>query len=353
MMYNRRNSTVVSMGNVSIGGGNPITVESMTNTDTRDIHATVRQIHELTDAGCEIIRIAVPDMQAAQAISAIKSQISIPLIADIHFDYRLALEAIVQGIDSLRINPGNIGSHERVRLVTASAKERGISIRIGVNSGSLEQALLDKYGGVNPTAMAESALNHIRLLEALDFDQIVVSMKASSVPVTLEAYQMLAPQVAYPMHIGITESGTIHSGTIKSTAGISALLSHGIGDTVRVSLTADPVEEIRLGRGILQALELRRFGPELVSCPTCGRTEIDLIPLAQQVEAFLAKINAPIKVAVMGCVVNGPGEARDADIGIAGGKGEGLIFAKGQVIAKASESELLELLFAEISKFDE
>ena len=352
IIYNRRKSEVVSIGKVAIGGCNSIAVESMTNTDTRDIAATVRQIHELTEAGCEIIRVAVPDMQAAQTLGAIKNQITIPLIADIHFDYRLALESIAQGVDSFRLNPGNIGSHERVRLVANAAKERGIPIRIGVNAGSLEQALIDKYGGVTPVAIAESALSHVRILESLDFDQIVVSMKSSSVPKTLEAYQIIAPQIAYPLHIGITESGTIQSGTIKSTAGISALLSHGIGDTIRVSLTADPIEEILLGRKILQALEIRRFGPELVSCPTCGRTEINMIPMAQQVEAFLATISKPIKVAVMGCVVNGPGEARDADIGIAGGKGEGLIFAKGQIIAKAPEDKLLELLFAEINKLD-
>jgi len=353
MIYNRRKSNIVSIGNVAIGEDNPIAVESMTNTDTRDIAATVRQIHKLTEAGCEIIRAAVPDMQAAEALGEIKRQINIPLIADIHFDYRLALESIKQGVDSLRINPGNIGSHERVCLVANAAKERGVPIRIGVNAGSLEQTFIDKYSGVTPAAMAESALSHVRILEDLDFGQIVISMKSSSVPKTLEAYRIIAPQVAYPLHIGITESGTLHSGTIKSTAGISALLSHGIGDTIRVSLTADPIEEVKLGRGILQAMEIRRFNPELVSCPTCGRTEIDLIPLAQQVEAFLATISKPIKVAVMGCVVNGPGEARDADIGIAGGKGEGLIFAKGQIIAKAPEHKLPELLFAEITKIIE
>jgi len=351
MTYTRRKSTVVSIGNVKIGGSNPITVESMTNTDTRDVTATVRQIHELTEAGCEIIRVAVPDMQAAQVINDIKSQITIPLVADIHFDYRLALEAISQGIDNLRINPGNIGSHERVRLVTNAAKERGVPIRIGVNSGSLEQALIDKYGGVNPAALAESALNHVRILENLGFDKTIISIKSSSVPQTLEAYKLVASQVPYPLHIGITEAGTIKSGTVKSTAGISALLSHGLGDTVRVSLTADPIEEVKLARAILQAMELRIFNPIMISCPTCGRTEIDLIPMAQKVEAFLENISKPMKVAVMGCVVNGPGEARDADLGIAGGKGEGLIFAKGKIIAKAPEDKLLELLFAEITKF--
>ena len=353
MIYNRRTCSVVSVGDVKIGGGHPIAIESMTNTDTRDVAATIRQIHELTDTGCEIIRVAVPDMQAAQAISAIKRQISIPLIADIHFDYRLALESIAQGVDKLRINPGNIGSHERVRLVANAAKEHGVPIRVGVNSGSLEQGLIDKYGGVTPTAIAESALSHVKILEDLDFDQIVVSAKSSSIRQTLEAYQLIASQIAYPIHIGITESGTIHSGTVKSTAGISSLLSHGIGDTIRVSLTANPIEEVKLGREILQAMEIRIFGPTMVSCPTCGRTEIDLIPMAQQVEAFLATIRKPIKVAVMGCVVNGPGEARDADLGIAGGKGEGLIFAKGQIIAKAPEHKLLELLFAEITKIIE
>ena len=349
-MYNRRHSNTVTVGNVRIGGGSPVSIQSMTTTDTRDVAATLRQIHELTEAGCEIVRVAVPDKQAAQALGAIKRGISVPLVADIHFDYRLALEALAQGVDKLRLNPGNIGSHERVRLVAQAAKERGVPIRIGVNSGSLEQQLIDKYDGVTPTALAESALSHARILEDLDFGDIVISIKASSVPQTLEAYSLLAPRVPYPLHIGITEAGTIRAGTIKSTAGIAALLAQGIGDTVRVSLTADPVEEVKAARDILQAMEIRTFGPTLVSCPTCGRTEIDMIPMAQSVEAYLSNMRTPIKVAVMGCVVNGPGEARDADIGIAGGKGEGLIFAKGRIIAKVPEEQLLSALFREIDK---
>ena len=349
-MYNRRNSKVVSVGGVLVGGGNPITIQSMTTTDTRDIAATVRQIHALTDAGCEIVRVAVPDMQAAQSLGVIKRQIGIPLVADIHFDYRLALESVAQGVDKLRLNPGNIGNQERVRLVAQAAGRRGVPIRIGVNSGSLEKALIDKYGGVTPQALSESALNHVRILEDLDFGDIVISIKASSVPHTLEAYRQLAAQVPYPLHIGITEAGTIRAGTVKSAAGIAALLSHGLGDTLRVSLTADPIEEVRLAREILRSMELRSFGPVLISCPTCGRTEIDLIPIAQKVEVFLSTVRKPIKVAVMGCVVNGPGEARDADIGIAGGRGFGIVFAKGQVVANVPEDKLLDVLFDEIRK---
>ena len=350
MNYTRRQSTVVSVGNVKVGGDSPISIQSMTNTDTRDIVATVRQIHELTDAGCEIVRVAVPDNQAALALGAIKRQVKIPLVADIHFDYRLALEAVKQGVDKLRINPGNIGCYERVRKVAQAAKERGLPIRIGVNAGSLEQNLIDKYGGVTSEALAESALSNVRILEDLDFGDIVISIKASGIPLTLGAYGLIAAQVPYPLHIGITEAGTLRAGTVKSAAGIAALLAQGIGDTLRVSLTADPLEEVKLAREILHAMDIRIFGPTLVSCPTCGRTEIDLISLACKVEEFLVGIDKPIKVAVMGCAVNGPGEARDADIGIAGGKGLGLIFAKGQVVAKVPEDRLLPELFNEITK---
>ena len=351
-MYNRRNSTVVNIGGLNVGGDNPITIQSMTNTDTRDVAATVRQIHALTDAGCEIVRVAVPDMQAARSLGEIKGRISIPLVADIHFDYRLALESLEQGVDKLRLNPGNIGSRERVRLVAQSAKERKVPIRIGVNSGSLEKSLIDKYGGVTPEALSESALSHARILEELDFGDIVISIKASSVPQTLEAYKRIAARVSYPLHIGITEAGTLRGGTVKSAAGIAALLSHGLGDTLRVSLTADPVEEVKAAREILQSMEIRSFSPTLISCPTCGRTEIDMIPMAQKVEDFLSKVRKPIKVAVMGCVVNGPGEARDADIGIAGGNGSGLVFAKGQVVARVPEDRLLEVFFNEIKKIE-
>ncbi|MCL2619138.1 MAG: flavodoxin-dependent (E)-4-hydroxy-3-methylbut-2-enyl-diphosphate synthase [Defluviitaleaceae bacterium] len=349
-MYNRRISNVVSVGGVKLGGTHPITIQSMTNTDTRDIAATVRQIHELTESGCEIVRVAVPDKTAAEALGGIKRQIRIPLVADIHFDHRLALESVAQGVDKLRLNPGNIGDRERVKLVVAAAAKRGLPIRIGVNSGSLEKDVLARHGGITPAALCESALNHVRLLEELDFGNIVISIKASGVPHTLEAYRLIAEQVPYPMHIGITEAGTLHAGTVKSAAGIAALLSRGIGDTIRVSLTADPVEEVRVAREILQSMELRCFGPVLISCPTCGRTEIDLIGMAEQVENFLETVRKPIKVAVMGCVVNGPGEAKDADIGIAGGKGSGIIFAKGKVVATVPEDKLLSVLFDEIRK---
>jgi (E)-4-hydroxy-3-methylbut-2-enyl-diphosphate synthase len=342
-------STVVKVGNLKMGGNNPVWVQSMCNTDTRDVKATVKQILALEKEGCEIARVAVPDMAAAKAIGKIKKQIHIPLVADIHFDYKLALEVIAQGIDKVRINPGNIGSVEKVKAVVNACKKKKIPIRIGVNVGSLEQDLLNKYGAT-PKAAVESALRHVRILEKLNFHDIVISIKFSSVPPMIEAYRMLAKKVNYPLHLGVTEAGTAFMGSIKNAIGIGILLEEGIGATMRVSLTADPVEEIATCWAILRALELRRRGPELISCPTCGRTEIDLIPLALQVEAALKKIKAPIKVAVMGCVVNGPGEAREADIGVAGGKKMGAIFVKGKVIKSVAEKDILSTLLKEIKK---
>jgi len=346
----RKSTKTVFIGNVPIGGKHPIAIQSMCNTDTRNVIETVKQIHDLEKVGCEIIRVAVPDMEAANAIREIKNQIHIPLVADIHFDYRLALTCIQNGIDKLRINPGNIGGKEKVKEVVKAAKERGIPIRIGVNAGSLEKSLLEKYGGVTAEALVESAQTHINILEELDFYDIVVSIKASNVILSLKAYEELSKIMNYPLHIGITEAGTIRSGTIKSAVGIGAILSRGIGDTIRVSLTGDPIEEIRCAKEILKALGLRSFGVEFISCPTCGRTEIDLISLANEVEKRCTDMNKNIKIAVMGCVVNGPGEAREADIGIAGGKGVGLIFKKGEIIKKVPEDQLLEVLLEEIDK---
>lgn len=346
----RRKTRVVKIGNILIGGDNPIAIQSMCNTKTSDVDATVKQILELEDAGCEIIRVAVPDMKAAEAITEIKKQIHIPLVADIHFDYRLALKAIESGVDKLRINPGNIGGEDRVKAVVEAAKAKGIPIRIGVNSGSLEKDILEKYGEVTPEGLVESALRHIRILEKLDFYDIVVSIKASNVPFSLATYSLLSKEVDYPIHLGITESGTEWSGTIKSAVGIGAILAMGIGDTIRVSLTGSTVEEVKVAKAILKDLGLRKFGIEFVSCPTCGRTSIDLIGLANKVEERCRNINKDIKVAVMGCAVNGPGEAREADIGIAGGNGYGLIFKKGEIIKKLPENELLDALMEEIEK---
>lgn len=351
MSYSRRKTRVVKAGNVLIGGDNPVVIQSMCNTDTRDVSATVSQIKDLEKAGCEMVRVAVPDMIAAQAIGKIKEQISIPLVADIHFDYKLAVEAMAQGIDKIRINPGNIGSKEKVRIVADMAKEKGIPIRIGVNSGSLQKDLLKKFGGhVTPEAMVESALSHVKILEECDFRDMVISIKSSNVPFSIEAYSLLSQAVDYPLHLGITEAGTVYSGTVKSAVGIGSILAMGIGDTIRVSLTGDPTEEIKAAKEILKSLELRKFGVEMISCPTCGRTQIDLISLAQQVEEKCHNINKDIKVAVMGCAVNGPGEAREADIGIAGGHGEGLIFKKGEILKKVPENELLDTLMEEIEK---
>ena len=349
-LYGGKVTKTVRVGNVSIGGGNPVVVQSMCNTDTRDVAATVAQIHRLMDAGCELIRVAVPDMATADALAEIVPQIAIPLAADIHFDYRLALRSLECGAAKLRLNPGNIGGADRVALVASAAKERGVPIRIGVNGGSLEKTLYDKHGGVTADALAESALGHVRMLEECGFTDIVISLKASDIPLTVAAYDLLAAEVDYPMHVGITETGTRYVGTIKSSAGIGAVLSRGIGDTIRVSLTDDPVEEVRCARTLLQAMGLRRFGPEIIACPTCGRTEIDLIGLAKAVEAHCAHITKPIRVAVMGCVVNGPGEARGADVGIAGGRGAGVLFRHGEIVRTMPEDELLPALLAEIER---
>jgi len=338
------------LGGVKIGGGAPISVQSMTNTSTRDAKATVSQIKRLEEAGCEIVRVGVPDEAAAHTIAEIKRQIAIPLIADIHFDYRLALIALEQGADGLRINPGNIGARWKVEEVVKSARERGAPIRIGVNAGSLDRELLQKYGGPTAQAMADSALSHLRILEELGFYETKVSLKASNVPLTVEAHRLLADKVDYPFHIGISEAGTKWAGTIKSAVGIGILLYYGIGDTVRVSLTDDPVEEVKAGYEILKSLRLREAGPELISCPTCSRCEIDLISIAEDVERELRTMKKNIRVAVMGCVVNGPGEAREADIGLAGGKGVGLIFRKGEIVRKVKESELREALLEEARK---
>ena len=344
----RKITRQIHIGAVAIGGGAPVSVQSMTNTKTQDAQATVRQIEALAAAGCDIVRLAVPDKEAAANIGKIKVQTKVPLVADIHFDYRLALQAIEQGIDALRLNPGNIGGAENVRRVAEAAKARGIPIRIGVNAGSLDKRLLAKYGGVTAEALVESALEHVRLLEEQDFHDMKISLKAHDVPLTLAAYRLMSERCDYPLHLGITEAGTVRSGIIKSAVGIGALLAEGIGDTLRVSLTGDPIVEVRVAREILKSLGLRDYGPTLISCPTCGRTAIDLPSIAERVEERLSGIARPIQVAVMGCVVNGPGEARGADVGIAGGKGVGLVFRKGEVVRQVKEEELVEELFREI-----
>ncbi len=343
-------SRQIMVGNVPVGGGAPVTIQSMCNTRTDDVRATVEQIRRLEAAGCEIVRVAVPDMAAAHAIADIKEQIGIPLVADIHFDYKLALEAAAAGVDKIRINPGNIGAPERVKAVAKACANRKIPIRIGVNGGSLEKALLAKYGGVTAQALVDSAFGHIELLQRYDFDDICVSLKSSSVQLTMQAYQLMAQQSDYPLHLGVTEAGTTEMGTLKSAIGIGGLLALGIGDTMRVSLSADPVEEIYAARKILKAAGLRRDGAEMVSCPTCGRTSIDLIGLANQVEQRLKNVDKPITVAVRGCGVNGPGEASAADVGLAGGKGEGVLFRKGQIVKKVPEDQLLDELFALIEE---
>ena len=344
----RRETRKIKVGNVFIGGDAPVVIQSMTNTDTRDAKKTLDQIKLLYNAGCEVIRCAVPDMEAAESIKEIVSKSPIPVVADIHFDYRLALKAMENGINALRINPGNIGSIDRIKAVVNMAKEKNIRIRIGVNSGSLEKDILEKYKTVNAQGLVESALRHVKILEDLDFHDIVISIKSSNVSMMIDAYRLVSEKCNYPLHLGVTESGTPFKGTIKSSIGIGTLLSEGIGDTLRVSLTSDPVEEIKVAREILRALDLRKGGVEFVSCPTCGRTAINLIEIANEVEKRLEGIKKDIKVAVMGCVVNGPGEAREADIGIAGGKGEGIIFKKGQIIKKVKESELVDELMKEI-----
>ncbi|HKZ16119.1 MAG TPA: flavodoxin-dependent (E)-4-hydroxy-3-methylbut-2-enyl-diphosphate synthase [Geobacteraceae bacterium] len=340
----------IRIGEIKVGGGAPCSVQSMCNTDTRDKAATLKQIGALAEAGCELVRCAVLDMEAAEALGEIKAGCSIPLIADIHFDYKLALKTIEKGIDALRINPGNIGEKWKVAEVVHAASERNVPIRIGVNAGSLEKELLAKYGHPTPEAMVESALGHVRILEDLGFERIKISLKASDVMKTIEAYRLLSNTVDYPLHIGITEAGTIFSGTIKSAVGLGILLAEGIGDTMRVSLTGDPVDEVRVAYEILKALRLRQHGINLVSCPTCGRCQIDLIKLALEVEKRLQVVKKPLTVAIMGCVVNGPGEAREADVGIAGGKGEGLLFRRGEIVRKVPESELADALLEEVEK---
>ncbi|MBC8015723.1 MAG: flavodoxin-dependent (E)-4-hydroxy-3-methylbut-2-enyl-diphosphate synthase [Sporomusaceae bacterium] len=350
----RRKTSSISIGAVIIGGTAPVSVQSMTTTKTDNVEATVAQIKSLSLAGCDIVRVAVPDMSAALAIEQIKEKINVPLIADIHFDYRLAIAAMESGVDGLRINPGNIGDIQHVAMIVKEAKRRHIPIRIGVNAGSLEKSILQKYGGhPTPAGMVESALQHIAILEKLEFYDIKISLKANDVPLTIKAYQLMSNAVNYPLHLGITEAGTIKSGIIKSAVGIGALLAQGIGDTIRVSLTGDPVEEVRAANEILKSLGLREYGPTLVSCPTCGRCNIDLAAIAEQVEKKLSTVSKPLKVAVMGCVVNGPGEAREADIGIAGGKGQGLVFRKGEIIKTVAEDQLVSVLFAEIDKLIE
>ena len=346
----RRTTRQIYVGPVAIGGDAPVAVQSMTNTKTQDAQATLEQIRKLADAGCDIIRCAVPDMAAAVALQDIVNGSPIPVIADIHFDYRLALQAIESGVHGLRLNPGNIGGKEKVRAVVDVAKPKKIPIRIGVNAGSLPKDLLEKYGHPTAEALVEAAWRHIHILEEMDYRNIKVSLKCHDVPLTLAAYRLLASQCDYPLHVGITEAGTVNSGIIKSAVGIGALLAEGIGDTIRVSLTGDPVNEIKVGFEILKSLGLRTYGPTLISCPTCGRTSIDLEKLANIVETRLVDIKEPISVAVMGCIVNGPGEAREADVGIAGGKGEGLVFRKGQVIKKVPENLLVNELFYEIDK---
>lgn len=343
----------VRIGNRVIGGGNPVLIQSMTNTKTEDVQATVAQIKRLTAAGCEIIRCAVPTMEAAKALGEIKRQIEIPLVADIHFDYKLAIAAMENGADKIRINPGNIGSKERIRAVVDVAKERNIPIRVGVNSGSLEKELVAKYHGVTAEGLVESALDKVHLIEENGYDNLVISIKSSDVMMCVHAHELIAKKTDYPLHVGITEAGTITSGNIKSAIGLGLILNQGIGDTIRVSLTGDPLEEIKSAKLILKTLGLRKGGIEVVSCPTCGRTKIDLIGLANQVEAMVADIPLDLKVAVMGCVVNGPGEAKEADIGIAGGIGEGLLIKKGEIVKKVKEEELLETLRQELLHWNE
>ncbi|MCF6460508.1 flavodoxin-dependent (E)-4-hydroxy-3-methylbut-2-enyl-diphosphate synthase [Clostridium sp. Cult3] len=344
----RKKTKKIMVGNVAVGGGSPITVQSMTNTSTKDIVSTVSQINKLEEAGCDIIRGAITDLEDAKAVRKIKENIRIPFVADIQFDYRLAIAAVENGADCLRINPGNIGSETRVREVVSACKEREVPIRIGVNSGSIKKEYLDKYGGVNENAMVYSALEQIRLLENLNYENMKISLKASSVPLTIKTYEKISEIINYPLHLGVTEAGPIWRGTIKSAVGIGTLLSMGIGDTIRISLTGDPLEEVKVGKEILRSLGLLEEGVEIISCPTCGRTNIDLFKLVDNAEKRLEHIKKPLKVAIMGCPVNGPGEAREADIGIAGGQGEGLIFKKGEIIRKVKEENLIDELIKEI-----
>lgn len=350
-MITRNETKKIRIGDRTIGGGSPVAIQSMTNTRTEDVEATVAQIQKLEQAGCEIIRCAVPTMEAAEAFAKIKKQIHIPLVADIHFDYRLAIAAIENGADKIRINPGNIGGAERVRAVVEKAKEAHVPIRVGVNSGSLEKHLVEKYGGVTAEGLVESAMEKVHMIEDMGYDQLVVSIKSSDVLMCVRAHELIAEQCPYPLHVGITESGTLLAGNIKSSIGLGLILHQGIGDTIRVSLTGDPAEEIKSAKLILKTLGLRKGGIEVVSCPTCGRTKIDLIGLANQVETMVQEFPLDIKVAVMGCVVNGPGEAKEADIGIAGGKGEGLLIKKGEIIRKVPEDQLLSVLRQELENW--
>ena len=352
-MMERHKTREVKIGNRIIGGNHPIAIQSMTNTKTEDVAATVAQIHQLTKAGCEIIRCAVPTMEAAKALGEIKKQITIPLVADIHFDYRLAIAAMENGADKIRINPGNIGSADRVKAVVDEAKSRNIPIRVGVNSGSLEKDLVEKYHGVTAEGIVESALDKVKMIEDMGYDNLVISIKSSDVMMCVKAHELIASKTEHPLHVGITEAGTLISGNIKSSIGLGLILSKGIGDTIRVSLTGDPIEEIKSAKLILRTLGLRKGGIEVVSCPTCGRTQINLIQLANQVETMVAEFPLDIKVAVMGCVVNGPGEAKEADLGICGGRQEGLIIRRGEVIKKVPEAELLEALRQELINWSE
>lgn len=348
----RRKTSRIAVGDVFVGGAAPIAVQSMTNTFTQDVPRTVDQILRLEDAGCEIVRVAVPDLEAAAAIREIRKQVHIPVIADIHFDHRLAVAATRAGADALRINPGNIGSRRKIQMVVDAANDAGIPIRIGVNAGSLEKDILEKHQGVTPAAMVESALRHVDLLASMGFDRIKISLKASDVPRTVAAYRLFSERSDVPLHLGVTEAGTLYAGAVKSALGIGMLLAEGIGDTLRVSLTRDPVEEVRVGYEILKALEIRRRGPEIISCPTCGRCGIDLFDIVEKVETALVGRTSLVKIAIMGCVVNGPGEAREADIGVAGGDGIGILFRKGKVVKKFPEEKLVDILMEEIDRFD-
>jgi (E)-4-hydroxy-3-methylbut-2-enyl-diphosphate synthase len=348
----RKKTRQIMVGDVAVGGGAPISVQSMTNTKTEDVGATVQQIDRLTQAGCEIVRVAVPGQAAADAIAKIKKQIAIPLIADIHFDHRLAIASARNGADGLRFNPGNIGSRKNIQDLVACAKRRRIPIRIGVNAGSLEKDILEKHQGVTPAGMVESALRHVALLQDLDFNDIKISIKASDVPRTLEAYRLMSQHTDLPLHVGVTEAGSLYAGIVKSALGIGSLLADGIGDTLRVSLTRDPVEEVRVGFEILRALDIRHHGPEIIACPTCGRCDIPLFDIVDRVEKALMTCDTPVKLAIMGCVVNGPGEAREADIGVAGGSGVGILFKKGKVVKKFPQNRLVEVVLEAVAAFE-